>query len=223
MADDSVLDPAGTLGPEDPLRAWADQNIDWRTGRLLAQDPQKAIESMISRGIAPPDVHAPPVMAYSDPMGNETGGLDPGPPIRTNRDGTIAGNITAPSNPDAPQQPVSVPLPVPRPAAASALDPEEDAGSSTPTGEIPLPKARPAEADAKKPSAGDALGDFSKSLSGVKALQAPPLNPVGTPSVRSPSAVSAPNLANIIALSQGTAPQTVLQRLGQLLVQGKAG
>lgn len=259
MADDteaSVLDPALTVGPDDPLRAWADQNLDWRTGRLLTQDPSKAIQSMIDRGIPPPDVHAPApdgggALPFSDPYGNNVDpnsgmpgyapttalssplspiGIDKirsllptlsNAPVRTNPDGSIAGNLTAPSNPDA------VPLPQPRPGtpatpSSSPLDPEEPS--------VPLPAARPPEAGPgasdvsakKKPGAADALGDFSKSLSGIKAPTAPPLNAVGTPSVRSPTAINAPNIANLIALTQGTSPQTVMQALGKLLVAGKA-
>lgn len=235
MADDepTALDPAQTLGPDDPLRAWADQNIDWRTGRLLTQDPQKAIESMISRGIPPPDVHAAPpdALPFADPYGNninpETGmpispnvaKLSPDP-IRTNPDGSLARNLTGDQSPVVPK---------PKPTAPeNPLDPEE--ATATPPS-VPLPKPRPDEAGPgasdvsaakKKPSVGDALSDFSKSLTGVKPVPPPPLNPVGTPSVRSPGAVSPPNIANLIALMQGGTPPSVAATLGKLLVAGKA-
>lgn len=228
----SPLDPAASLSSNDPLRAWADQNLDWRTGRLLTQDPSAAIDSMIKRGIPPPDVHADGTKAlpYTDPLGGTNDAAEPAPPVappkrpgsflgfggmdpvRTNPDGTIASNVTTP---DVVPKPIVAPAPI-----ASPLDPEED---------VPLPKARPADAPGstdvsgkKKPAAADALTDFSKSLAGIKAPDAPKLPAVGTPSVRSPSAINAPNLANLIALTQGTSPQTVLASLGKLLVAGKA-
>ena len=240
MADDDTssetpwYDPAQTLSAGDPLRAWADRNIDWRTGRLLAPDPQKAIDSMISRGVAPPDVHADgtpsSVLALQGAGGND---VDPttGMPI-FGPDGRMQGNLTSAQG--QPPQPVpSMPIPTPTPprmpsapVQMAAAEPEP----ASPLDPIPTPQERPKEAGPgasdlsarKKGDAAGAVSDFNKSLAGVKALAPPPLNAVGTPSVRSPTGISAPNIANLIALTQGTAPQSVAQTLGKLLVQGKA-
>lgn len=236
MADDdpSVLDPAQTLGQDDPLRSWADANIDWRTGKLLQQDPSKAIQSMIDRGIPPPDVHAPPqASAFADaPFMADPANIEAASPYRLAGPEAMNGwrqSVDAVNaNPDSAPKPSvplpQVPMPQPRPAEAetSPFDPAPES--------VPLPRERPKEAGPgasdisakKKPSAADALGDFSKSLAGVKPVQPPPLNPVGTPSVRSPGAISAPQLAQLIALTGATAPPSALQTLGRLLVQGKA-
>lgn len=236
--DDAGLEP-DTTTPDDfnsRFGQWADQNMDWRTGRLLTQDPRSAIDSMISRGIGPPDFHAP---SASDPLSFAGDGATSPPIIRTNPDGTIAGNISDNSpiadNPNAVYKPsvplpnakFPTPLPTPRPAAAdaSSLDPEE-----TPAESVPLPRERPAEAGPgasdisarKKGDAGGAINDFAKSLQGVKALQPPPINPVGTPGVRSPGAISAPNLSNLIALGQAQRANAVMPLLGRLLAMGKA-
>lgn len=247
MADRSDLDPddpsnadAGqasglALSPDDPLRAWVQSLDDPGMAALLATDPEKAKEIMIQRGIAPPP-HATPyadATASSDP--EAAGGMqvpayppDSGAnaPIRTASDGSIMGNITSPASPTrAVNPPASNVLPVPT-SPTNALDPEETAST------IPLPQERPKEAG---PGASDlsakkkdkdyagALGDFSKSLAGVKPVQPPPVNPVGTPSVRSPSSSGAPNIANLLAMAGQQAQQHALaQTLGRLLVAGKA-
>lgn len=225
MADDdpTVLDPAMTLGGDDPLRAWANQNIDWRTGRLLSQDPSKAIDSMISRGIPPPSVHADgsPALAYDDPSGA------PDPTVRTNPDGSIASNVSAGSAMPIPApvspSPNAVGRPsVPLPQAASAV-PTPKPRPPTADEENPLdPTPTPTDVSAKKkPSVADAVGDASKSFAGIKAPTPPPLNAVGTPSVRSPTAVQGPNLAQLISLTGNSVPPPVLASLAKLLVAGK--
>lgn len=236
MAEDafSSFDPAQTLGPDDPLREWAANNMDFRTGRLLQQDPAAAIDSMIKRGIPPPDVHADgsSALGYAGEVGDTSqtgmGGApdDVRAPVRTLPNGKIAGNITAPViNPPAPVLP-AVPVSVP----ASATPVKADDGDSD-TDEKKRLSAQDAKDDAeedakdalKKNDAGDALAGFSKSLAGIKAPTAPPLNAVGTPSVRSPGSISAPNVNNLISLlSSGAVPQSVAPALGRLLVQGKA-
>jgi hypothetical protein len=174
---------------------WANGNVDWRTGKLLTQDPRTAIDSFIKRGIPPPDVHAP---SRAQPYSAEGEGMLPGstidyPIVRDPKQG----NLTS----DEPIVPKRVPIESitptvpPLTAPTSPLDPEEAA--------VPLPAERPASApgstdvSAKKKDVGGAFSDFSKSLQGVKALQPPSVNAVGTPSVRSPSAVSAPNLQQL--------------------------
>lgn len=104
MADD--FDPAGTLSADDPLRAWQAQIQDPALGMLMVTDPEKAIEVMKQRGIAPP----PTASAYTDPASglNIPSDTDTtyNAPVRTNPDGTISGNLTSPTNPDsAPPQP----------------------------------------------------------------------------------------------------------------------
>jgi len=122
----------------------------------------------------------------------------------------------------------STPLPgtVPVAAAATPFDPAPV--PSPPV--VPLPVERPAEAGAgasdvsakKKPDLGDALTDFSKSFAGVKPIPPPALNPVGTPSVRTPHAAGAPSIAALLQYMGQTAQPSALSNLGRLLVAGKA-
>lgn len=217
MADD--LDPSGDDFAS-RFGEWTTQNVDWRTGKLLSQDPQAAIDSFIKRGIPPPDIHAPP---RAQPYSAEGEGMLPGstidyPVVRDPKQG----NLTS----DGPIVPKRVPtesiIPTvqqPTPPA-SPLDPEDAA--------IPLPAERPAGApgstdvSAKKKDAGGAFSDFSKSVQGVKALQPPPVNPVGTPGVRSPSAVSAPNVQQLAMMGSAAQANAILPLLGKLLAMGKA-
>lgn len=248
---DSYFDPAMTLGPDDPLRAWADDNIDWRTAQLLKQDPRSAIDSMIKRGIAPPSDNAP----VRDPsQGNLTDDLNTPPrTMKYTAEGEGLADIAGPgaqnnplpggvsvrralggfpqtdAKPAPPPSPVPAtvtrPNPTPPPKTeTSPLDPEENP-SPVADGEVPIPKPNPnkmTDVSAKAKKADEAISDFSKSLQGVKALQPPPLNPVGTPSVRSPSAVTAPNIQNLMLQGQAARQNAILPLLGKLLVMGKA-
>lgn len=237
MADRSDLDPAVdsnadtngasglALSPDDPLRKWFQDLNDPGMAALMVSDPEKAKELMIQRGVAPPP-HAQPYMDSN--TGGSVMGYDPTQdptravaPIRTTSDGKISGNLTAPANPDAPQVPKAAQV-----ALASPLDPAEDVATPAESG---LPRARPAEAppadtdvSAKKKDYAGAFSDFSKSLAGVKPIQPPAVNAVGTPSVRSPTASGAPNIANILALAGQQQKANQLATLGRLLVAGKA-
>lgn len=235
---DNYFDPPGTqtLSPEDPLRDWAaQQGIDPMTGSLLIADPSKAIDSMIAKGIAPP----PPVMAYS---GDRPFAIDAAPPTPPDvipmpngglpvfgPNGKMMGNQTSAQG-QVPQAPASVPVtapmapvPVPAASAGSDLDPEVNPSAGQPL----VPRARPTEAPStevgakKKPELGDALGDFSKSLAGVKPVQPPPVNPVGTPSVRAHTAAGSPNIQALLQMI-GQQNSPALSTLGRLLVAGKA-
>lgn len=189
---------------------------------------------------------------HSDPgtFGGADPALDPSTPVRTNPDGSIAQNVS--TNPDAPipgARPGSIldkllrpaqaaadvpwgvpnpptPLPTPDPrksTLASDLDPAEPES-------VPLPQERPKEAGpgasdlsakSKTPKA-DALSEFSKSLTGIKPIPPPPPNHVGTPSVRSPTAINAPNLQNLLSLVGQPGPNPLALTLGRLLATGKA-
>lgn len=220
---------SATLSADDPLRAWAEQNIDPTTGKLIATgDPQEAINRMIKAGIAPPPTGS--ALGYTNPMGDVSPGPEAEAPIRMYPKETEEWRKSFIAPQEGPNKGKSIPFAQGQDKsfeiAGSGLDPEVN---PSPQSGIPLPRSRPSEAGPsstdlsaqKKPSVGDAFGDFSKSLAGVKPVQPPPVNPVGTPSVRSPSAMAAPNLANILSLiGQGNAP--TLSTLGRLLVAGKA-
>lgn len=201
---------------------WAKGAVDWRTGKLLTQDPKAAIDSLVKRGIPPPDFHAP---AKELPYSAEGEGMLPGsaidyPIVRDPKQG----NLTS----TEPIVPKRVPLESIQPtvqkptAPATALDPEEGAT------EIPTPAPRPDSApgstdvSAKKKDVGGAFSDFSKSLQGVKALPPPPVNPVGTPSVRSPGAISAPNVQQLAMMGSAAQANAILPLLGKLLAMGKS-
>lgn len=126
--------------------------------------------------------------------------------------------------------PPGVPLPTPRPVVgASALDPEEGEVNPNPVapGTVPLPTAKPTDTDVsakKKEKTGDSgMGDFAKTLAGVKALQPPPNAAVGTPSVHSALAMKSPDITQLLALfGQQAGAATPASTLGRLLVAGKA-
>jgi hypothetical protein len=211
---------------EDPLKAWLSQMNDPGLAALMVTNPEKAKEIMIQKGMPPPPDSA---SAFTDPA---TGMNVPGasPFVRTNPDGTIAGNLSNPPDPDIP-----LPTPDPRKTTApppqvtpqptlNALDPEENP-NPVPEGSVPTPLARPTEAgppNKAKPSVSDALSDFSKSLAGVKPIPPPPLNPVGTPQVHAPNALRTPDIASLLALAGQSAQAGKLATLGRLLATGKA-
>lgn len=214
MADDTdytSFDPASTLSANDPLQEWANNNIDWRTGKLLQQDPQSAINSLIARGVPPPSADAP--LAYVGEAG--MGGApdpDANAPIRTNPNGTIAGNITSPSPPGGPSAPPGTnpqappkPANLPNTATTPKQTPAEDDSSED------EPKKTASDDDSKKKKktkaddAGDALAGFSKSLAGVKAPEQPKISPIGTPGAPHPNAISTPDISKLVGLLQGGA------------------
>jgi hypothetical protein len=220
------FDPAETLGEDDPLRAWAAEHLDPVTGALLVTDPAKAIDDMVRRGIPPPASPSTPGLAYSDPGGGF--GADPSGELPVfGPGGKMQGNLTSgQGQPPTAVPPLATPPSVVAPAApSSAFDPTPEVPSS-----VPLPRPRPAEAgpgaselsSSKKPSASDALSDFSKSLAGVRPVAPPALNPVGTPSVRSPTAAGAPNIQALLQMIGQQNQATPLSTLGRLLVAGKA-
>lgn len=256
---DNYFDPAMTLGADDPLRAWAAENLDPETGKLIIADPSKAIEQMIAKGVPPPP-DAPP-MAYTDGYGEGVTGARPptypgeviggarppqpraptaqeigaasagvestGFPI-FDQNGRMLGNQTSAQG-QVPRPPVvpQVAAPVVAPPAASPLDPLEPEVNPS-AGQPLIPRPRPAEAPSSEVGAkkkGDlegGLNDFAKSFAGVKALQPPPVNPVGTPAVRGHSAINAPNVNQLLQLIGQQQASPVLSTLGRLLVAGKA-
>ena len=238
MADGDFFDPdlsqAGFSGlsDDDPLRAWAQQNVDPHTGALLATDPQAAIDKLVAAGVPPPPVNAGG-RALGFAAGLDAGTGDDSPfMVRTNKDGSIAGNVSAPSNPDAPPKqtdrvtPNVPPVPLPAPArvasAGSSLDPEDESPSEA--GSVPLPQPRPEAAkagDTKKKDLAGGLSDFSKSLQGVKPVPPPALNAVGTPGVRSPNSIQAPAVQALLSLAGQGTPPSALATLGRLLAAGK--
>jgi hypothetical protein len=92
-----------------------------------------------------------------------------------------------------------------------ALNPPEDT----------TPEDKP-KAEEKKKKASGADNSFTQMLAGLKALQPPPVNPVGTPSVRGPLASGAPNLSQLLQVMGAQTRPGVAETLGKLLVQGKA-
>lgn len=211
---------AGGLSSDDPLIDWA-SNLKKNDLTRFLHDRPGAIDDMVSRGIPPPpDRPASSALGFTDATGQYEIDQNSGMPVFDSR-GRMLGNQTSAQG----QQPAAVPPPPPPPQAPpQVVPPVAGAQPARPA------EAEPAEAEAdadvsaqkKKSSAGEALDDFAKSLRSVKAPQAPALNPVGTPGVRSPSAIQAPQLAQLLALAGAAPPVNPLGTLGRLLVQGKA-
>lgn len=99
----------------------------------------------------------------------------------------------------------------PAEAEGAALDPEETSTDLSSK-----------NADGKPKTKAEALSDFGKTLAGLKPMAPPPLNPVGTPSVRSPSAINAPNLSQVMQVMGLQSRPDPISTLGRLLVAGKA-
>lgn len=211
-----MLDPefANTFGSPDASLE------DWLANPASAEwVKQKALE------------HAQSTLGYTDAMGNQTGTEDdpfgPGksgraPPAQEqpfvlNKDGSrLTDGRTYTDQPAG-----AVPPP---PINETPFDP-------TAQETVPVPAARPKEAgpgasdiSAKKRDSekDDAITDFAKTLGAVKALQPPPVNPVGTPSVRSPGAINAPQIAQLLQLIGSQSKPDPVSTLGRLLVAGKA-
>lgn len=151
--------------------------------------------------------------------------------------GKLMGNLTSsqgtPSKPEPAysgggvgSDPDARRLPVPPPT--NYFDPEPEVNPSpVAQGQVPLPRENPlrpteAGAQSKTDQWSQGLQGFSDSLKGVKAPAGPPLNPVGTPSVRSPSSINAPALTNLLSLVGQPAPSPLALTLGRLLATGKA-
>lgn len=219
-----AFDPAATLGADDPLQQWL-------------KDPaaadfvkQKALE------------HAQSVLGFTDPTGTN---IDPNSGMPTDDRGSAPmwtpmskakDLIGANPDPTANMGPVtlnpsgvrSASDPTPNtPPPINPLDPVETAGAGE---SVPLPRSRPKEAGPgasdisaqKKKEKEDATSDLMKTLSGLKPIAPPPLNPVGTPSVRSPTATNAPQLSQILQLMGQSGQASPGLTLGRLLVAGKA-
>lgn len=246
-ADDPLRSWAQQLTPEDLAKLQggnAQEAIDNLISRGVPPPPSQ-IMSFASPGWetrkedfnpteTPPEAKGfswpslPSIPKYSGPTGPD------GFPVFKN--GKLQGNLTSGQGVPPTEAPQSVPLPQPDPRKAApvpSFDPEPDGPDDTPSGnEVPLPRPRPPEAgpgasdisaQAKtKPKAADALDGFAKSLAGVKAPTAPPLNAVGTPAAPHPSVIQAPNVASLLQLIGQQSQPSVLQTLGRLLVAGKA-
>lgn len=131
--------------------------------------------------------------------------------------GPVPGGTSTPSYP----APVPLPAADPRKFASNPLDPEE----SSPTVLTPNTPTAPVASDVSARKKGDLEGasnDFAKTLAGLKPMAPPPLNAVGTPSVRSPLAISAPQVQQLLALLGAQSKPDPVSTLGRLLVAGKA-
>jgi hypothetical protein len=229
--DPTSIDPAATLSQDDPLRGWLDQfKGDPSLGFKFITDPQGAVDHLVERGIPPPPTSA---LGYDDPSGSPDpfpqppsiplpASKPPGagsgmPVVRQNPDGSINGNVSDDGAfPPPPTKVVVHPALTPVPLPSPRVDEEATAAGGT---------ARGAPTDLSGKKKGDLSGgldDFTKSLAGLKAMAPPPLNPVGTPSVRSPGQINTPNLSALLQLfGQQSRPDPV-STLGRLLVAGKA-
>lgn len=181
---------------------------------------------------ATPDTSAP---IRTKPDGTIAGNIsdDPNAPIPGARPGSLLDKLLRPTQPGAPvPAPEAVPLPAsdPRKSIPNDFDPATPPAVAETT---PLPQARPAEAGPgasdlsaqkkkKSDDLGDALGGFSKSLSGVKPIAPPAPNFVGTPSVRGSHPIGAPNLQNLLSLVGQPQASPLSLTLGRLLATGKA-
>jgi hypothetical protein len=67
----------------------------------------------------------------------------------------------------------------------------------------------------------DALKSFSDSLKGVQAPKPPPMPSVSTPAVRSPLAIQAPQIAQLLGLTGNAALPSQAQGLARLLAGGR--
>lgn len=185
-------------------------------------------------GAGPPADLPPPVIGTDGKMqGNFTSdqgtlGIRPGSLI--DRGIKYFTPSPAAATPVSAKAPIAAPTPVSTGAFLNPpiLEPEVNPSA---IGGVPLPRARPAEAPPvatdlsarkKTDDVGDALGGFGKSLQGVKPSPPPAPNFVGTPSMRAPGHIAAPNLQALLSLvGQPTASPLGLT-LGRLLATGKA-
>lgn len=225
------FDPT-TLSTDDPLRDTSVQ--DWidkvktdhpELAGQLATDPQAAIKGLADKGVGPPP------MSFADPYGNSidptTGMPQSGPaapmPPGQQPDPTASQGPYVINKPAAPQvPPVATPQPSVAPPIAppnNALDPEENPSPVAP-GAVPTPTPKPDSTKKKDDDKG--AGDFAKMIAALKPVPPPALNPVGTPSVRSPSATNAPNIAQLLSLFGQQSTPSPVNTLGRLLVAGKA-
>lgn len=104
------------------------------------------------------------------------------------------------------------------------LDPEINPNPVV-AGATPIPRENPTrstDVGAQSKSKGDALSDFGKSLQGVKPVAPPAPNYVGTPSVRAPGHIGAPNLQALLNTVGQPGPSPLGVTLGRLLATGKA-
>jgi hypothetical protein len=114
------------------------------------------------------------------------------------------------------------PLPVSRPAGAdldAVKKPVEVAAAEGPRAAEEKPEDTSSQ-NKKKGDFGEAMSDFQKSLAGVKALAPPPVNPVGTPSVRSPTSINAPGIQQLLALA-GQRPTNQIASLASFFNRGR--
>lgn len=227
MADDSNPIDGGTFGG-------ADASLDEWLKDPAAADfiKQKALE------------HAKALLGAQMPYADTTASDDPGaaggqasPPMAAPSDNSVpdptasqgpyvmnkgpATGVTPPGS--TPPPPPAVPTPVAKPPIVNDLDPEENPSPVAP-GTVPVPTAKPTDTDvsAKKKNAADGISDFAKTLAAVKPTP-PPANPaVGTPSVRSPTAMQAPQIAQLMQLLGASSKPSPIETLGRLLVAGKA-
>lgn len=191
------------------------------TGPYAQGDPDNA-------GAYPPPATPPlPQAPATGSIFGRLGKLLEGSPDPTASQGPVTLNpsgVAPAGSPPAPQ-PAPTPGAAP-PVNANPFDPEPNPSPVAP-GTIPLPRPNPTQdtdvsSQEKKKTVGDALSNLSKTLAGVKPIAPPPVNAVGTPGVRSPQAVNAPNLSQILQLLGAQAKPDPISTLGRLLVAGKA-
>jgi hypothetical protein len=97
---------------------------------------------------------------------------------------------------------------------------EEEGEDKTPTDTSAKKKELTPE-EQKQKKFEDALKHFSDSLKGVQAPK--PLAPpqIGAPAVRSPTAIQAPQLSQLLSLTGNVAPPSAAQGLARLLAGGR--
>ena len=226
----SANDGTNTLSPDDPLRQWiahVQEDPTWLN--RFVTDHKAAVQELVDKGIPPPATpySGEGLPGISDLNGQPMPGY-PGETILGVEKGPVTGNEPTPASA---RRVAAVTTPAVRkveaesPSEDNSLDPEENGEA----GNVPIPQARPAEAgpsaadlsNDKQNKLKDAFGNLTKTLAGIKPVQPPPLAVVGTPSVRSPTAVNAPNIAQLLGLFGQQASPGAMQTLGRLLVAGK--
>lgn len=232
--DPDFQTPSPNLAQDDPLRdtslqQWADfvkaQHPDI-AGKLLT-DPAAAVNELANRGVPPPPPMPSSVRGYSNPMGDEVSGdADPfaprpgvaAPPVKkvegvpdpTRDQGPVRIDKGKPP-PDYSQPPVQPAGPVQTAQAVSG-----DALNGAP------PATDLSSRKKEKSKDESAMDDFAKTFGAIKAIQPPPVSPVGTPNPPHATPMKVPDIAQLLAHIGSIPHQTPVSTLGRLLVEGKA-
>lgn len=210
------FDPTTSLSPDDPLQKWlADPAMVDFVKQKALEHAKSLLGFAGDASIDATNSYKPPGDVRLGPAETRPFRLDPVATESWRKETPIPATSTPPVEPK------------PSMIETSPLDPLTILEEA-----VPLPKARPVEAgpgatdisasSKKKPSVADATGDFAKSLSALRPIQPPPVNPVGTPSVHATGQIAAPNIQNLLALFGAQSKPDPVSTLGRLLVAGKA-